>query len=146
MNKRFFDFNKEIITAEIGAIIGAPIASTIAARVSSNPSIISGWAVVGGMIGGGLFWLITRLRDHIKEKQYAKKKLLKDILYIVPMNAAASWTVYQPTLFFLSRYLLTLKVAVVPAVLTSQIIGFSLYLWVLDTYRTWVDKKFKKNL
>ena len=145
-NKGLYNFNKEIIISQIGSMVGAPLLSKIVSLSTKNLSMISGGAVIGGMIGGGLTWVITRLKDKVGDKNYTKKKLMKDIVYIIPGDIAASWLLYQPVVFFLSRYLLTIKMAIIPSVIIAQIVGFIIYLTVLDEYRGWLRKKFNKEL
>ena len=142
----FLDFNKQIVVGEIGSLIGAPLAGTLCSLFTQNPNTISGFTVAGSLIGASLFWLITRILDEKRKKQFSTKKLFGDIAFYTPAAVTLVFLVYQPTLFFLTKTFLNSKMFVTLAVILSQIIAFMLFLVLINIYRIVIKKYFKREL
>lgn len=148
--KRFFSFNKEIVFGEIGALIFIPLFSLITSKFTSSSNIISISAVIGGMIGGAIFWLAIRIYDNYygddKSERESLNKLSLDIAYFAPAAFILGLIVYQPTLFFLSRHLLNIGDKVIYSVILSQAISFWCFLILMNVYRIILYKFFGKRI
>ncbi len=83
--KNTINFNKEIIFGEIGALIGTPLSSYIISKFIPSVRAIAFSAVLGGIIGGALFWLFMRSYDKKIEKKFSVKNLAEDIIYFTPL-------------------------------------------------------------
>jgi hypothetical protein len=144
--KDLLDFNKQIILGEIGAAIGAPIGSFIGYLLTSNPSIISGFAVAGSILGGIIFWVTTRILDEKRKKRYSVKNLASDIAYYTPAALLLVIIEYQPILYFLSRKLIQTSIHPVLSTIIAQLSAFAIFLVLINIYRLVLQKYFNKNL
>jgi uncharacterized membrane protein YeaQ/YmgE (transglycosylase-associated protein family) len=139
------NFNKELIFGEIGALLGAPWVAFIASKFSESPNVISTWAVIGGVIGAAIVWLITRIWDQSQGKDYGVKNLAKDLSYFTPAALTVTVLVYYPTLFFLTRNLINTDHKVIYSVIGAQITAFILFLIAMNLYRyillKWTGKR-----
>lgn len=130
-----FNFNKEIIFGEFGALLVANVLATIISRVTVNSSIISASAVVGTLIGGALFWLAMRIYHRHKANILHRKEIQSDIHYFTPAAILGGLFIYDPALYFISNYLLNSEHAVTLSVITGQVIAFLLFLGFMNIYR-----------
>ncbi|MEK6823551.1 MAG: hypothetical protein AABY06_00815 [Nanoarchaeota archaeon] len=144
--KNTINFNKEIIFGEIGALIGAPLSAYIISEFTSNVKYIAFSAVLGGIIGGALFWLSIRSYDKKIEKKFSVKNLAEDIIYFTPIAFLVSLFIYYPILFFYSEYLINDQHKILYSVMFSQLIAFSLFLIMMNIYRYFLAKIYKKVL
>jgi hypothetical protein len=135
MRKSTFNFNREIILGECGALLAANPTATVVSHFTSNASAISGSAVAGTLLGGALFWLGARVYDNARQKGFDSKALASDIGYFTPAAVALGFLVYDPSIYFTSHHLLKEGDRVVPSVLVGQIVAFSLFLLSMNLYR-----------
>lgn len=140
------NFNKEIFFGEVGALIGTPSVSYLVSLFTSVPKDISYAAVIGGLIGQAIFWLSMRAYDKRVDKKLSAKSLGEDIIYFTPVAFLIAISVYYPTLFFTSEYLLNDQYKVVYAVISSQILAFSFFLVLINIYRYFLAKVYGKVL
>lgn len=135
MHRSVYNFNKELLFGECGAFIFANGATLILSHFTHNNKIISGGAVVSTLIGGGLFWLIMRIYDRMRDTNFKAKEITSDIGYFTPAALIVGTFVYDPILYFVSNYLLRNANAVELSVITGQIIAFSCFLFCMNIYR-----------
>ncbi len=146
MRRTTFNFNKEILLGECGALLLANLAAPVAAHFTTDPSIIA-WVAVGATLSGGaLFWLLTRIYDQRKYAQLSARTMARDIGYFTPAAVTFSALVYNPALYFLSEHLLQRGSGVSVAVLIAQVTAFSLFLACLNLYRLALFKFWGKSL
>jgi peptidoglycan biosynthesis protein MviN/MurJ (putative lipid II flippase) len=146
MSQRGRQFNKEILLAEIGSMILAPIFAYLASYKTNAPGYLSLSAVIGSIIGGSIFWLIFRVKHGKTRGDHSKKQLARDIMFYTPAALIAAWLIYHPSLFFISEFLLRRNEGILLSIITAQIIGFLLFLITLNIYRQILRKHFGKDL
>ena len=140
------DFNKEILFGEIGALISAPSTAFLASLITHNKSFISALAVLGSLAGASLFWLIMRAFDEKKDMIFSIQNMALDIGYFTPAAFLCALFIYYPSLFIMSRHLLTQDYRVISSVIISQAIAFTLFLVAMNTYRHLLWKMTGKEL
>ena len=146
MKRSTFDFNKEILFGELGALLCVPLVSYIVSRFTSASGVISSFAVGGAIFGACAFWLLMRAYDEKRRKELSVKHLASDIEYFTPGALALALLVYYPTLFLISEHLLTQDYEVLTSVILSQFVAFSLFLVAVNLYRYFIWKIFRKKL
>ena len=135
VSKSLVDFNKQILFGEIGSVIGIPLAPLIASRFTTDPSIISFSAVLGGFLAGSVFWLLIKSQDEKGRGANSVLNLAVQIAFFSPAAFIVGLIVYQPTLFLVTRHLLTSGHLVVYSAVVSQCAAFSLFLVSINIYR-----------
>jgi hypothetical protein len=113
----------------------ANLAAGVVARFTRSSAWISGTAVVATLAGGSLFWLGVRVYDRSRGRTYARREMTSDIGYFTPAAIGLGLTVYDPSLFATSRYLLRQDTAVVWAVTAGQGVAFTLFAAAMNLYR-----------
>ncbi len=146
ISKEAFDFNKELLFGEVGALIGAQTFSYIASHLTDSVNLISYSTVLGAILAAALFWVSIRVYDEKKRKELSRKKFTEDLAYFTPVAFILTSIIYYPSLFFISRYFLEHKDKVVYSVFLSQLIAFSLFLIAINIYRHILLKWFGKKL
>lgn len=141
-----FDFNKEIIFGEVGAIIGAPALGCISSQVTNSPSLISTSAVIGSVLGAALFWFSMRVYDKKRRGQLSKRGFIEDIVYFTPVAFVLALLLYYPSLFLVSKYLIKHHNAVIFSVLFSQFIAFFFFIISINLYNYFLFKLVGKRL
>jgi len=135
LNRPLVNFNKEILCGEIGALVSAPLGALIASLFTINSSYISAVAVLSSLAGASLFWILMRTYDEKHMHVFTMQHLATDIGYFTPGAFVLAVAVYYPSLFLMSRHLLTQDYRVVSSVILSQAIAFTLYLVAMNVYR-----------
>lgn len=135
ISKEAWNFNKEILFGEIGALIGAPTFGVVASHYFSNPQILSSSAVIGAIIGASLFFLSMRIYDKSKQKNFSEKSFVKDLAFFTPAAFILTTLVYYPSLFFISEYLIESQFKIVFSVILSQFVAFAFFLISINLYR-----------
>ena len=128
-------FNKEIILGEIGSLLGAYIAALIASRLTRSSALISAALIPGTLLGGTVFWLTARISHMHERRNWSVGVLARDISYFTPVAAVLGFAVYDPAIFFTSRFLLVRGAGVILSVAGGQITAFSLFLASMNAYR-----------
>jgi len=144
--KETWEFNLELLFGELGSLGGAPLLAFLMSKVTANETFISTSAVIGGLIGGAVFWLATHIFDEKKDGVYSSHHLKKDITSFTPVAFLLALAIYQPILFFNSRYLLSNGDSVVYSVIGAQLVAFSCFLIAINLYRRWYNTHKKKRL
>jgi uncharacterized membrane protein YeaQ/YmgE (transglycosylase-associated protein family) len=146
VSKSTFDFNKEIVFGEIGALVSAPLTASIVSKYTSVNNIISASAVFGAILGASVFWLIMRIYDEKRNKIFSVKGLERDIVNFTPAAFLLTLLVYYPVLFLLSKHLLTEAYKLTFSVFISQLVAFSLFLISINIYRYMIRKYYGTQL
>ena len=140
------NFNKEILFGEIGAVFAAPIFSHIFSKFSLAANVLATLTVLSVMIIASLLWLVMRIYDKSREGKIETGKFIKDLAYLTPVASALAFTIYYPTLFFLSLYFFENNYGVASSAAISQISAFVIFLLALNTYRYFLLKVVGKKL
>lgn len=143
------DFNKEMILAELGSFVCTPAVAFLFSLFTAIPRLISFGAVIGGIIGSSLMFIATRLWDkkrHAQHERYGFRGLIGDLAYLTPVAFILALIVYYPTVFFLSRYLLTHDSRVTISAVAGQLVAFSAMAVCLNVYRIVLRRRFGKEL
>jgi hypothetical protein len=135
MQQSTLAFNRELIIGECGALLLVNPVASLTARITSNPSVISGSAVAGTLAGGALFWLAARIYDTSRSQGFSAKRLASDIGYFTPAAVLLGFVVYDPAIYLISRHLLKSGDTVTPAVFVAQAAAFLLFLASMNLYR-----------
>lgn len=146
MKRSTFDFNKELIFGEVGAMICAPLSAFIASKFTNTTDIISSIAVAGSILGACIFWIAMRISDQKKRHMLSKNKFIKDIELFTPVAFVLTLLIYYPSLFLISKYLLTQGNKVISSVIGSQLIAFATFLAAINIYRIILIKLYNKEL
>ena len=135
MGKAIFDFNKQILFAEIGAFAGAPLFATFASYLTNSNDFIAYLSVIGAIVGSVILWIATRVYDKRRAGAYALNSLAKDIMYFTPAAFILAMSIYYPSIFYLSRYLFSETGMILSSVIVSQSIAFIAFLTAMNIYR-----------
>ncbi len=135
VSKSAFNFNKEILFGEVGAIIGAQIFGYASSLFTTSSTTISLFATIGAIIGAAIFFLSLRVYDKVMEKDFSRAKFANDLLYFTPVAFVLTVGVYYPMLFFVDRYMLNNEHHVFYATLVAQFIAFACFLLLINLYR-----------
>lgn len=145
MTKETLNFNKQILFSELGSLLGAPLFSYITSYFTSSKDIISSFAVAGAIIGAAVFFLGLRAYHKTRKNRLSVKEFAEDLAYFTPVAFIVTLVVYYPTIFFLSRFFQGFYPVII-SVVVSQIIGFILFLIVINAYRQILIKTLGKVL
>ncbi len=146
ISKEAWNFNKEILFGEVGALIGAPTFGVIASHYFTNSKVLSSSAVIGAIIGASLFYLSMRIYDKSKQKTFSEKGFVKDLAYFTPAAFILTTLVYYPSLFFISEYLIEYQFRIVFSIILSQFAAFAFFLISINLYRYILLKLTGRNL
>ena len=135
ISKEALNFNKEILFGEAGAVIAAPLFSHIFSKFSLSPTVLATWTVISVMVTASLLWLVMRIYDKTRNGKIETGKFIGDLAYLTPVASALAFTIYYPTLFFLSRYFFENSYRVASSAAISQMSAFALFLFSLNMYR-----------
>jgi hypothetical protein len=141
-----WDFNKEIIFGEIGSLLGAYAAALIAAHLTRNSTVISAGLIPGALLGGTIFWLTARIAHQRDRRTWSVRVLARDISYFTPAAALLGFVVYDPAIFFTSRFLLGRGAGVILSVAGGEITAFALFLTSMNGYRLLLAKTGARHL
>jgi hypothetical protein len=129
------NFNKELAFGECGALVVANATALIVSHLTRKPAVISASAVGGTLVGGALFWLAARIYDKVATKDFSVDEMSSDIRYFTPAAIIFGLIGYDPSLYFVSCYLLARDWRVGTSVVTAQTIAFALFLACMNGYR-----------
>jgi len=147
LDERTVDFNKELLGAEIGGIIGAPSFGWASSYLFSASESISLFTVVGSVFGAAISWLLMRIRHERRRGEFSYKKLTTDMSYFTPAAFIIALVVAYPTIFFVTRALLkTFKTHPILSSLGGEVCGFFLFLVFINIYRWILKRHYKKVL
>jgi len=146
-NRNFSDFNKEVFYGEVGAVLGAAIASAITSHFFSSSRVrIAQFTVFGSIIGGGLFFLLKKIKNKRKRGEPILRSIIRDLKYFTPAAAIITGFICYPTLYYLMKYLVKIGWQTFPAGAISELAGFCLFFCCVNFYRFSLSKLFHKNI
>ncbi len=90
MRSLAWDFNRELVVGEFGALGVANLTALVAARYTQSAAVISAAAIPGTLLGGSLFWLTARVYDQVTGQRFAAKSLASDIAWFTPAAIASA--------------------------------------------------------
>ncbi len=146
MKRTFLQFNKEIFTGEITGWISSPLTAYIVSQFTKSATIISLSAIIGGLIGASVLWLSMHIHNRRKNGRFTFRQLVSDITYFSPVAFLLGLFVYNPTVYFISHYLLDEGEIVVTSIISSQLVAFTLFLIAINTYRYLLHKFAGKDI
>jgi hypothetical protein len=146
MNNAALQFNREILFGECGALLAANPTAICVSHFTSNAAVISGAAVAGTLMGGGLFWLGARVYDKAREQNLDSRALAADIGYFAPAALILGFVVYDPSIYLTSHYFLKQGDRVFASVLVGQAVAFGLFLACMNLYRIQLLRVLGKRL
>lgn len=139
-------FNRELLIGEIGALAMANLVAPAAAHFSRSATVISTAAVVGTLLGGGLGWLVARIYDKRRAREYSARGIAGDVALFTPAAIVFGLGVYDPAIFLTSRWFLVHGAGVLLSVIVGQGIAFGLFALCLNFYRLTLLKVWGKSL
>lgn len=148
IKKSTINFNKEMIFAELGSFLCTPAFAYLFSAVTHTPKIISFGAVLGGIVGSSISYVVTRLWDknYSENKNYKSKELIDDLKYFTPVAFLLALVVYYPVVFFVSKHLIVEKYKVTISASLAQMGAFILIAILLNIYRVILRKITGKEL
>ena len=146
LSKETLNFNKEIVFGEFGSLIGIQSTSFLSIVFHIPIKLIPYLVVLSTMVLGSSFWALTRIHDQSKKEKYTFRNLLNDVKYFAPASTIISLALYQPTLFFLTKYLLSRQIPIAISSIFSEFCAFSFFLISMNTYRFLLSQLTKKRL
>jgi hypothetical protein len=141
-----WDFNKEIICGEIGALLGAYVAGLTTAHLSRSSALISAMLIPGTLLGGTVFWLTARIIHQRGRQAWSVRMLARDISYFTPAAAVLGFVIYDPTIFVASHFLLNRGAGIVLAIAGGECAAFALFLSAMNGYRFLLAKTGARHL
>jgi len=146
ISRAAWDFNKELVLGEIGALIGTPLVSLITSLLTTNDTAIALAAAIGGQVVGAIFWVTTHVFDRKRNKRFTMRNLKEDIIGFTPVAMTMDFIIYEPLLFFVSRHFLQGGGGVLPSVIGAQALAYTCFLSGMNLYRLGYNKYAKKKL
>ena len=146
IDTRFFDFNKEIIFGEIGALSGSALGSYLSFLISGNEKLIPTFSVVGSMLGSTILYLSTKIYDKIKRKESSIKNLISDLLYYTPIAAPLRIFIGYPLLYLFTRYFVKNGVGAFYSGALGEFLSFLIFLVMINAYRFILYRISKKRI
>ena len=145
-DRNFGEFNKEVLYGEAGAILGAAAISTLASHFTMSRIIISQFAVIGSMLGGGSLFLIKKIQHKIQKKQPVLKSTVRDLEVFTPAALLITLVVSYPIVYYLTKFFIKLHWHPYFAGGLSEIGGFLAFLLLINIYRLILVRKFKRDM
>jgi uncharacterized membrane protein YeaQ/YmgE (transglycosylase-associated protein family) len=146
IDTKFFDFNKEIIFGEIGALSGSALGSYLSFLISGNEKLIPTFSVVGSMLGSTILYLSTKIYDKIKRKEFSIKNLISDLLYYTPIAAPLRIFIGYPLLYLFTRYFVKNGVGAFYSGALGEFLSFLIFLVMINAYRFILYRISKKRI
>lgn len=146
LNRRVIDFNKEIFIGEIGALLGAPIFGFISSLIARNPGFIAFLTLFGSVLGGSTSWLIARVHDEKRYKNFSARKVGRDISVFTPIAFLISILASYPTVFLVTHSLFMKEHVSFFSSLIGEAAGFCVFLVLINAYRMVLGHRFNRLL
>lgn len=146
-HRQIIDFNKEILTGEIGALLCAPLFGFIGSVIIRNPTFIAFFTLFGSVIGGSIFWASMRIYDQKKRNEFSLKRFTKGISFYTPVAFLISLLAAYPTVFFVTRSISNSHLHIYfLSSLAGELSGFIVFLILINCYRYVLEHHFNKIL
>lgn len=143
---RLFDFNKEIIFGEIGALLGSSLGAYLSFLISGNEKFIPTFSVVGSMLGSTTFYLSTKVYNKRKRKELSLRNLIRDLVYYTPVAAPLRIFIGYPLLYFFTRYFVKIGIGPFYSGAIGEFLSFLIFLAMINIYRVILFYVFKKRI
>ncbi len=143
---RFFDFNKEILSGEIGALLGSALGSYLYFLISKDESLIPTFAVVGSIAGSTILFLLAKIYNKKKREELSFRNIFNDLKYYTPMAAALRVTTGYPLLYFFTDLFVKIKVWAFYAGAFGEFLSFLVFLVLMNIYRIILFRFFRKRI
>ena len=143
---RLFDFNKEIIFGEIGALLGSSLGAYFSFLIWQNEKLIPTFSVVGSMLGSTLFFLSTKIYNKRKRKELSLRNLIHDLMYYTPVAASLRIFIGYPLLYFFTRYFVRSDIGAFYSGALGEFLSFLIFLFLINMYRIILFRFFKKKI
>lgn len=144
--RRFFDFNKEIIFGEIGALLGSALGSYLSFLISHNEKLIPIFSVVGSFLGSTTLYLSTKIYNKRKRKELSLRNLIHDLMYYTPAAAPLRIFIGYPLLYFFTRYFVKNGLGAFYSGALGEFLSFLIFLFLINMYRIILFRFFKKRI
>jgi len=145
-NKRFVDFNKEIISGEIGAILGAALGGFVAVYIAHTRNTISFFVLLFSILSASTFFILTKIRNQKKEGIFSIKNIFKEIAYYSPVACLFGVFVGYPFLFLLTKHFLKVGFHPYSAGIISEFTVFLFFLFSINIYRFVLLRVFNREI
>ena len=147
IRRRVVDFNREIVTGEIGALVCAPIFGLIGSFILRNPTFIALFTLFGSVMGGSVFWAVMRIHDQKKRNEFSIKRFASGVSIFTPVAFLISVAAVYPTVFLVTRAISKTNFHVYFLnSLAGEISGFMVFLILINGYRYVLERSFNKIL
>ncbi len=146
LSKSFFHFNKEILSGELGAFLGAQTAGLIIHDFEFSKNLTSALVVAGAVVGSTVFYLPMRLFHQKKRKNFSVSGFSKGVALYSVAAVSLTFLVYYPTLFFGQKLFSHFVNNINLAILLAQTLAFGSFLLFINIYRLILKIYFKKEL
>lgn len=143
---KFFDFNKEIVFGEIGALSGSALGGYLSFLILHNEKLIPTFSVVGSMLGSTILYLSTKIYDKIKRKELSFRNLISDLAYYTPVAAPLRIFIGYPLLYFFTRYFVKSGIGAFYSGALGEFLSFLIFLTMINIYRFLLYRFLKKRI
>ena len=143
---RLFDLNKEIISGEIGALLGSSLGAYLSFLISGNEKLIPTFTVIGSILGSTTFFLLTKIYNKRKRKEFSLKNLISDLIYYTPVAAPLRIFIGYPLLYFFTRYFVKNGIGAFYSGALGEFLSFWVFLFMINAYRFILYRFFKKKI
>ncbi|MEM3091943.1 MAG: hypothetical protein QXD05_02335 [Candidatus Pacearchaeota archaeon] len=133
----FINFNKEIFFGEVGAFLGVQITGNLVNYFFVSSDLVPLFVLGGSILGASLLWLSVRFYDKTKQlkKKFSEKDFLRDIYYFTPAAFILTLIIYYPSLYYLTKKLISKDGIIIFPLFFSQLGAFILLLISLNLYK-----------
>lgn len=145
-DKRFLDFNREVISGEIGALLGSAFGSYLSFFISGNEKLIPSFSVVGSMLGSTTLYLSAKIYNKIKRKEFSFRNLVHDLIYYTPVAAPLRIFIGYPLLYFFTRYFVRNGIGAFYSGALGEFLSFLAFLLMINIYRLILAGVFKRRI
>lgn|GEM_PF-987414 len=142
---RFLDFNKEIISGEIGALLGSSLGSYLSSLIL-NESLVPAFAVAGSILGSTLLFLSTKIYNKKKRKELSFRNIFNDLKYYTPAAATLRISAGYPLLYLFTKYFVSIGVSALYSGALGEFFSFLIFLFLINIYRIVLFRFFKRKV
>ena len=145
-NRRFFEFNKEIISGEIGALIGSSLGAYLSLLIGKNEELVPTFTVIGSIIGSSTFFLSTKIYHKKRRKELSFRNIFHDLMFYTPVAASLRIFMGYPLLYFFTQYFVRNGLNAFYSGALGEFLSFLIFLFLINIYRVILFKFFKKKI
>jgi uncharacterized membrane protein YeaQ/YmgE (transglycosylase-associated protein family) len=143
---RFFDFNKEVFSGEIGALLGSALVSFLSSLIAGNEKFVPTFSVVGSILGSTIFFLSAKMYNKKKVGELSIKNMLHDLVYYTPAAALLRILFGYPLLYMFSEFFVGQRFGAFISGALGEFLSFLIFLVLINIYRLVLLKVFKKRI